>query len=263
VQYRVSSDPAGKVYSLPADQVARVEYADGRVVPGGALAATAAAPDASPTRPQGTPVVVNSGLSTGRSRPDYYRLHFTLGAEGAYFPDQLNARWNDDSLGLGMNQTIGFNARLDYRIVRPLAVSITGGYWTWELVRSYTLNGEEQYQETRQMTRIPLQLGLKLYVFRGLYLMPEGGIVLTRTRVSTSETHPEPTSTSASLTPLTYGGSIGCEIGAGPALIDISARYQILDVKDLSLSAQQGAFSERAQSVGIRIGIGFRALRKD
>ena len=161
-----------------------------------------------------------------------------------------------------MKQNIGASLRFDYRFVRRLAVSITAGYFGWELVRKYTRDGVSEYNETKKLTQIPVQLGLKLYPLGRFYIMPEGGINLLLSSVKTTDAHPTPANESVTSTPITYGGSIGYEIGAKSLLLDLSLRYQILNVNNLNYSAFRQSLNEQVTITTIRLGIGFNGHKK-
>ncbi len=287
LRYHRASDPSGKLQTIALNKVQGIRFADGREEKLVAVVRekttkvktaktktpkekTAKAPK--PKAPKTTvPKQVASKPKTPAAeklpRPasdprSFYRINLTVGPELAYFPSGLNKDWVSDSVGLGLQQNLGFSLRFDYRVARPVAISLTAGYSGWELVRRYTLNGADQYQETQKLTRIPLQLGVKVYLVKGLYLMPEGGVNLLMSSIKTSEAHPSPQSTSTTTTPITYGASLGYEAHLGKALVELSARYQILDVKDLNLNTLGQSYSNQVQFASVRLGIGFSARRK-
>lgn len=255
IRYRRFGETGGKTYTLATGKVQRIRYGDGReetfegVADRQSLEPTA---DGKPARPARGPRVT-------RSPNEFARVNLTLGVEGAYFPKTLNADWVSDSAGMGMGQNLGFSLRFDYRLHRRLALSLTGGYYGWQLTRRYTLYGNELYAETQNLIRIPLQAGVKLYLLGGLYVMPEGGVNLLMSTLSPSDTHPAPISTSTRLTPLAYGASLGGEVRLGGVLLDLSARYHLLDVQNLTLNSEGRTFSDRVQVVSVRVGIGFSA----
>jgi hypothetical protein len=255
IRYRRFGETGGKTYTLATGKVQRIRYGDGReetfegVADRQSLEPTA---DGKPARPARGPRVT-------RSPNEFARVNLTLGVEGAYFPKALNADWVSDSAGMGMGQNLGFSLRFDYRLHRRLALSLTGGYYGWQLTRRYTLYGNELYAETQNLIRIPLQAGVKLYLLGGLYVMPEGGVNLLMSTLSPSDTHPAPISTSTRLTPLAYGASLGGEVRFGGVLLDLSARYHLLDVQNLTLNSEGRTFSDRVQVVSVRVGIGFSA----
>lgn len=255
IRYRRFGETGGKTYTLATGKVQRIRYGDGReetfegVADRQSLEPTA---DGKPARPARGPRVT-------RSPNEFARVNLTLGVEGAYFPKTLNADWVSDSAGMGMGQNLGFSLRFDYRLHRRLALSLTGGYYGWQLTRRYTLYGNELYAETQNLIRIPLQAGVKLYLLGGLYVMPEGGVNLLMSTLSPSDTHPAPISTSTRLTPLAYGASLGGEVRFGGVPLDLSARYHLLDVQNLTLNSEGRTFSDRVQVVSVRVGIGFSA----
>ncbi len=283
--YTKPNDPTKAQYALLLSRLDRVRYADGRVEnlrkPAAVTPPVAVVTPPQPAPSAPAPVVVETPAAAPQPEPaaprtDYSarppaamytnskafaHIHLTVGPELAYFPESTNKQWGDVTAGLGMNQNVGGSVRFDFRFVRAVAISFTGGYNQWQLVRNYLQNGTEKYDETIKLTRIPLQAGLKFYA-GGLYLMPEAGVNLLTTTVKTSATHPSPSNQQNKATPVTYGASLGYEISAGGLLVDISARYQLLDVKNLNFGTVSPALTERIQFASVRLGIGFNALRK-
>ncbi|MEZ0607729.1 hypothetical protein ACAW74_04385 [Fibrella sp. WM1] len=225
----------------------------------------AAAPLPPPTEAPSAPVVASTAPAArypGDKR--FSRLHITIGPELALYPATLNKEraWLSDSTGFGMKQNVGGSLRVDVQLVRWAAVSITAGYAGWELVRSYTRDGFSEYTETKRLTQVPLQFGIKLYPVGGLYLLPEGGINLLFSSVKTSVGHPTPADESVSATPLTYGASAGVELRVNSLLLDLSLRYQLLNVKNLRFSGLNQTLNEQVAITAIRVGIGFQSQKK-
>lgn len=222
-------------------------------------------PVADPTRPQPT-TAYSAPASTATYTRDrsFGRIHLTVGPEFSYYPAQLNKGrdWLDDSTGFGMKQNIGASLRFDYRFLKPLAASVTVGYFGWELLRRYTRNGTDEYSETKRLTQIPVQLGLKLYPFGGLYVMPEGGVNLLFSSVKTSDAHPAPANESVRSTPISYGGSLGYEFRARALLLDLSVRYQLLNVSNLRYVNFNQTLNEQVSIGTVRLGIGFGSSEK-
>jgi hypothetical protein len=206
-----------------------------------------------------------SGESAPNSNSEAFeRIHLTLGPEFSYYPDPINNNraWLNDSTGFGMKQNIGASIRFDYRLLKPLAVSITAGYFGWELARRYTRNGTNEYTETKRLTQIPVQLGVKIYPAGGFYIMPEAGANFLFASVKTSDTHPTPANESVQSTPITYGASLGYEIRAKALLLDLSVRYQILNVNNFSYKEFKQNLNEQVNIASIRLGIGFNTFKK-
>ena len=269
VRYFVAAMPTTK-QALARNEVWKIVFSDGSVevitAPATNVVPTATDNATSPTT--ATPLRSESAgykapVATGRYRApaNYGRLNVTVGPEASLYTLMNQTRWTNEYAGLGMNQNIGGSLRIDYRLVKALAVSLTGGYSRWDLVRNYQLGGVEKYDETVQLTRIQALAGIKIYA-GSLYLLPEGGVNLTTTKTTTSGAHPKPTNEQASSTPITYGASLGYEFNMGSFLIDLSGRYQILDVKNLSFGAISPALTEKIQFASLRVGIGFSAFRK-
>ncbi|GAB3504507.1 hypothetical protein GCM10027341_34910 [Spirosoma knui] len=273
--YTKASDPTNTQYELLLTRLDRIRYVDGReeifrqAVVSKQPKGPSRADNEAPVKTTPAPVPTDD-LSTGSATASYKdpmafpHLHLTVGPEFAYYPNALNANraWLDDSTGFGMKQNIGFSLRLDYLLFRRLGASLTAGYYGWELVRRYTRDGVDQYSETKRLTQVPIQLGLKLYPFGSFYVMPEAGATLAFASVNTSANHPTPADESVRSTPITYGGSLGYEIRSKALLLDLSLRYQLLNVKNLNYTAFRQSLNEQVNIASFRIGIGFNALKK-
>ncbi|CCH52909.1 hypothetical protein BN8_01950 [Fibrisoma limi BUZ 3] len=205
-----------------------------------------------------------AATTTPGEKSSFGRIHLTVGPEFSYYPGGLNKDrdWLDDSTGFGMKQNIGASLRFDYQFLSWIGVSATAGYFGWELVRKYTRDGVSEYNETKRLTQIPLQLGIKIYPVGSFYIMPEGGVNLLSGSVKTTDTHPTPADESVSATPVTYGASLGYEIRSNALLIDLSIRYQILNVSNFNYSAFGQRLNESVNVAGFRIGIGLNTLKK-
>ncbi len=284
VYYTKPNDPANTQYELLLSRIDRIRYTDGREevfrkTPGGSVAASpVVAVPVKPTVDASPATVSQSSQKRASSNNDsapgasasyvdpkaFSRIHLTIGPEFAYYPSPLNKdrAWLDDSTGFGMKQNVGASLRFDYALLRRVAVSLTAGYYGWELVRKYTRDGVGEYDETKKLTQIPVQLGVKLYPVGSFYIMPEGGVTMLFSSVKTSDTHPTPANESVTSTPITYGGSLGYEIRGKALLLDLSLRYQILNVNNLRFDNFNQSLSEQVNIGSIRLGIGFHSSKK-
>ena len=276
--YTKSNDPTNTQQELSLSQLDRIQYADGRedTISKPSAVSTPATPVVSPAQSAETTAPDNarpklvasesySAPATSASTKNtgaFARVHVTIGPEISLFSQSGVARWSNQYSGLGMNQSIGASLRFDYRLIQAVAVSFTGGYYQWELVRNYLQNNTEKYDETIQLTRIPIQVGAKLCPYKGFYLLPEAGVNLLMSSAKTSGAHPAPTNEQSSTTPITYGASLGYEFNLGGLLLDLSGRYQILNVKNLNFGAIAPSLTEQVQFGSLRLGIGFNALKK-
>ena len=276
--YTKPESPNGPPYELLLGRLDKITYADGREEVfgkgvGGTSGKTLAGTSAAPTKPARQPKAKKSKpaayqapaeLASYKNPEAFERLQVTVGPEFSYYADFLNKdrAWLNDSTGFGMKQNVGASLRIDYRVLKPVAISITAGYFGWELYRRYTLNGLDEYAETQRLTQIPVQLGIKLYPFGGFYIMPEGGVDLMFASVKTSETHPTPANESITASPVTYGASIGTQISANKLLFDLSLRYQIVNVNNLTYQTFSHNLTESLNVASIRLGIGFKTLKK-
>ena len=249
--------------------------------------AVAAAPKTSTTTPE-TDATPAPTLATGSASPapsaptsrsaasqatvfsvprddEFNRLQVSVGPEFSVFPSFINKNraWVNDTIGFGMKQNLSFGIRADYRIIRPVAVSFSVGYAGWELVRNFSRDGVPSGTETVKLTRIPVQGGLKLYPDRGgLYLMPEGGVTLLNASLTAEEGAAGTVTESVNKTAVNYGGSVGYEIRKGPILLDLSVRYNLMNVSGVAFSINSTTISESVHAVSVRLGIGFGTLKK-
>ncbi|WP_020607109.1 hypothetical protein [Spirosoma spitsbergense] len=278
--YTRPNDPANTQRELLLSQLDRIQYADGReeIIPKPAVASAPATPVANAAQPVETAASGNAQsklVSTeSYSAPSvpvatknaggFARVHVTIGPELAYYPELINKdnAWLNDSTGFGMKQNIGISVRFDYRVFRRLAASVTAGYYGWELVRRYTRDGVSEYSETKTLTQIPVQLGLKIYPSGNFYLLPEGGVTILSSSLKTSDTHPTPDNESIQSTPITYGVSVGYEMDVKSLLLDLSARYQLMNVNNLRYTNFNQVLNEKVSIASIRLGIGFKSFKK-
>ena len=284
IYYTKPGDPSKRTYQQLLSRLDRIRYADGheetfQKPTVSTLAADPGSPPkpVSPTpAPAETPVVASSPTPpvssdtylakptpvVPKNSPVFGRIHLTIGPELAYFPASINKQWSDVAVGIGINQNIGGSLRFDYRFMRSAALSLSAGYSNWQLVRNYVKNGVEQYDETIQQTRIPLQVGLKVYVGTRFYVMPQAGVNLLSISVKTSASHPAPDNQKSNATPVSYGAGIGYEIQAGRLLIDLSGHYQLMNVRNLNFGTVAPVLSEQVQFASVRLGIGLNELFK-
>ncbi|MBD2751845.1 porin family protein [Spirosoma validum] len=276
--YTKPETPDGPQYELLLSRLDHIRYADGKEetfrkavgsTPSVGISSAPSAPASQPDRstekePKSQLTEYSAPSASARYSNAFGRLQATIGPEFAYYPDPVNKdrAWLNDSTGFGMKQNIGASLRVDYRLLKPLAISITAGYFGWELVRRYTREGVDEYTETKRLTQIPVQLGVKIYPAGGFYIMPEAGATFLFASVKTSDMHPIPADESAKSTPITYGASLGYEIRSKALLFDLSLRYQLLNVNNLNYAAFNQSLSEQVNIASIRLGIGFNAIKK-
>ena len=273
--YTKPETPNGPQYELLLSRLDRIRYANGKeelfskavgVSPSGGASSgtpvTTSQPDRSLPKSQLTEYSAQG--TSARYKNGFERIHLTVGPEFSYYPDPINKdrAWLNDSTGFGMKQNIGASLRFDYRLLKPLAISITAGYFGWELLRRYTRNGLDEYTETKRLTQIPVQVGFKVYPAGGFYIMPEGGASFLTASLKTSDLHPTPANESVTSTPITYGASLGYEVHVNAFLLDLSVRYQILNVNNLSYATFKQSLSESVNVTSFRLGIGFSGVKK-
>ncbi len=200
-----------------------------------------------------------------RSTDAFNRLQVSIGPEVSFFPAFLNKDhlWISDTVGFGMTQNVGAGLRIDYRIVRPVAISVSVGYAGWELVRNFSREQKPVGAETVKLTRIPVQIGLKIYPDKGgLYLLPEAGITLLQSSLTANAGTPDSQSESVNKIMVSYGGGVGYEIRKGAILLDLGLRYTLTSVSGLTYTLNSTTIQESVHSLSVRLGFGFGTMKK-
>ncbi|MCF0075181.1 porin family protein [Dyadobacter sp. CY261] len=180
-------------------------------------------------------------------------ITMTIGAEGMHMLG--NDNWVKDDEKAAFGNGVGATAALDLHLTGHFALSVSGGYNQWRVSRNYVEDGQTRFSAKTSFIEIPLHLGLKLYPFKGLYLMPEGGY-----HIYTFE-YQDGTELSENITggSLAYGGRVGYELRTGVFLMDISAKYNLVNIGDLGNGfAGMGP----ARYAGVRLGVGFIKRKK-
>jgi hypothetical protein len=242
VYYHLFSQPEKGIQKLMLKDVARIRFKDGR----------------EETFEQHLELPVRETKVTRTRRQKRLKLPqshsndpaftFQVGAEGLRMLGGDN--WVNDDEKAAFEYGAGATAALDLHLTGHFAVSLRGGYNKWQVSRNYVENGETLFNAKTTLTQIPLHLGLKLYPFKGFYLMPEGGYHLYTFDYQDGSELSEKISGGS----LAYGGSIGYEIRTGAFLMDISAKYNVLNIQDLGNGfTGMGA----ASYAGLRLGLGF------
>lgn len=244
-------------------QVDRLKYANGRQETMAPAPVIEVAPAPAPiSNYQAIPQVVSK---PARSADAFNRLQVGVGPEVSFFPAFLNKDhlWISDTVGFGMTQNVGASLRVDYRIVRPIAISFSVGYAGWELVRNFSREQKAVGACTVKLTRIPVQVGLKIYPDRGgLYLLPEAGVTLLQSSLTTDVGTPDSQSESVNKMVVNYGGGVGYEIRKGTILLDLGLRYTLTSVSGLTYTINSTTIQESVHSFSVRLGIGFGTMKK-
>ncbi len=189
-----------------------------------------------------------SGRLPGNALAARPLLSFSIGADGLYMLG--NANWVSEDERTGFRQGIGGSVVLDYHPLSFLALSLRGGYYNWQVDRDYVENGAVQFSSISKFTLIPVHLGLKLYPYKGVYVMPEAGYDLYTFDYDDGTTQSEVIKGGN----IGYGGSVGVEVRSKSLLLDIALRYQLLAVEDLGNGFTQIG---PASYAGVRVGVGF------
>ncbi|CAG5009135.1 Peptidoglycan-associated lipoprotein [Dyadobacter sp. CECT 9275] len=181
----------------------------------------------------------------------------TVYGEGLYVIESLSKNWSDLNTGIGMLQGFGGGIQLSYFLTSKVGVTFQTGFSQWQVERKYVSMVPEkilQFTAEDKVTRIPLQVGLKLYPIRNIYFNPFGGGQLTKRTTKTSELHPNglQTITTKGFIPA-VGAAIGFEKYFGPVFLDVAAQYHYILNKDFS------EITDPLHFAGLRIGIGFKS----
>ena len=249
--------------AIRLSQIDRLNYADGRqeVIAPAPVVEVAPAP-APVTNYQASPQVVSKSVIAASA---FNQLQVSIGPELSFFPGFVNKDhlWISDTIGFGMKQNAGASLRVDYRFIRPVAVSFSVGYAGWELVRNFSREQKPVGSETVKLTRIPVQIGLKIYPDQGgLYLLPEAGVTLLQSSLTADADTPDAKSESVNKMVVNYGAGFGYEIRKGGFLLDLGLRYTLTSVSGLTYAINSTTIQESVHSFSVRLGIGFGSMKK-
>lgn len=176
--------------------------------------------------------------------------------EGLYVIESLSPQWSNIQTGIGMLQGFGGGLMFNFYLSKRVGFTVQGGYSKWMVERRYVSPAPEkelQYTADETLTRIPVQLGVKLYPFHNAYFHVFGGGQLLKRVTATSELHPLglQTLSTQSFQPA-VGGALGFEKYFGSMFIDFAAQYNLV----LTNSFQE--ITDPLHFAGIRIGLGFK-----
>lgn len=276
IEYKNPDDKEETIYFISGADVAKIEYADGRIVD---MTASVKPPSAkkekNKDKPKSDPVVKKQNRKkitfdqeiagqSGKGKPrqllDIPRFVIGVGAEASYVLEPLSKKWVSTSDSIGLQQGFGGSLRADLHVTKGIALSLGAGYNVWQVKRNYvttdiTTNTKVvQYATQDKFQVIPIQAGIKLYLMKGFYLMPEASFNIITASSSYKDgivVNPNGNKTSStSVSKIGYGGSIGCEIYKLPTVIDISVRFQVINAE------QFRSLNEPLYYAGLRLGIG-------
>jgi len=195
------------------------------------------------------------GITTGKEKKAVIRERQTtglivgLGLAAAYMLG--DSPWVSEE-GMGFRQGFGGSARLQYTLPsRKLGFMGTVGYSQWSVRRVF---GPEE-EITLAFKNLSVSAGIKTYFGGGFYFSIEGGLhnlQLGSETVIDSEVEAASENTSE----IGIAGGVGYEFLAGPLLLDISGKYNLIgiglnpDYEDLG----------NIGFIGVRLGIGYIVL---
>ncbi len=261
--YAAPSSGTAAPKAVLLSQVDRLKYADGRQETIAPAPVVEVAPTPAPV--SNYRAIPQAVAKPARSTDAFNRLQVSIGPEVSFFPAFLNKDnlWISDTVGFGMAQNVGASLRIDYRIVRPVAISFSVGYAGWELARNFSREQKPVGTETVKLTRIPVQVGLKIYpTSGGLYLLPEAGVTLLQSSLTAEAGTPDTQSESVNKMVVNYGAGFGYEIRKGAILLDLGLRYTLTSVSGLTYAINSTTIDESVHSFSVRLGIGFGAMKK-
>jgi hypothetical protein len=270
VKYTTTDANKGEEFMLSGKDVERVEYADGTIKDFSSKSNKKKDPNSSTKKPKkdtrkkddfSQQVAKQKKSSKPRQLLDIPRLVIGVGAEGTYILEPLSKQWVAANDSAGLQQGIGLSFRADFHITKGIALSASVGYNLWQVQRNYvskdlqTQTNIVQYSSTDKFGIIPVQAGIKLYLAKGFYIMPEASYNIIVSNYSNNNgAVPNPNGTiqvDTKLSKLGYGGSIGFEVYKKSFIIDVSARFNMIQANNFR------NFNEPLTYAGLRLGIGF------
>ncbi len=193
-----------------------------------------------------------------RDESDYRYSSVTIGGDYWHFRSE-NPQLSQESNGLGLTGTFGGSLRLGKRFSKLFGLSLTVGYAGYSVDRNYLYedDGELYYQTTEQLSLFPAHLGVKIYVAGPVYLMPEGGGLLTVYKAKVADGHPNP-ETGFNHKHFTYrfGGGLGYEMRFNKLLVDANLYYHASAI-DAGFNPVYTFEKGYLGTFGARLGIGF------
>ncbi|MEI7581224.1 hypothetical protein [Runella sp.] len=262
VEYRrLGTPPNSPVYELSREKIQKIEYGNGDVesfeneLDKSKTIVRKEKPDKTPKAKSATSK--NPKQTTG-SPPKELNKHSNIPKEskisinGAFVGSYIvkDNFWVADSSGIGLRQGIGGALQVNFRLSKRIWLSFQGGYNQFQTNRLYTTPDKDiLYTAKTKLSIIPIHLGLKAYLAKGVYLGLWGGVNYLTTdfgsygdyNLQTKRFSPTGTAT------------LGFEPRIGPIKLDIGLQYSYATVNATSVYESSPAI----QIPQIKLGIGF------
>lgn len=270
VEYLNLSENDGVVYIVSGYDVAKIEYADGTIkdytlkekkkkIPTTTITEKSKPSDYDKT------ITIKKVSPSKKGFLDSPRFVVGIGVEGTYVLEPLSKRWVATNDSAAIQQGYGYIFQADYHITKGVAFNFGIGLNQWKVQRNYLQREAKsqvntiQYTSTDNFLMIPIQAGLKFYIAKGFYLMPNATYNLLSSKLITKDglvQNPNGNNEfKFSSNNIGYGGSIGCEVYKRPLIIDLSARFQTANFNKFR------SIDEPLSYAGLRLGIGFDVAR--
>ncbi|GAB3926064.1 OmpA family protein [Larkinella terrae] len=154
----------------------------------------------------------------------------------------------------GYAHTLGFGGvvQVDYRFSSRFSLGIQTGYRRWSTLVEYKESRDAPPIRTYHSlaSQIPVRLALRAYLYRGLYIMPEGGINLLSVKAGFDGEQKTFKATQTG-----YGAALGYTTNLnGKVHFDLCAFYQAAKSKK---AWEQEWGNPAMHYAGLRLGIGF------
>lgn len=193
----------------------------------------------------------SSSSSAVEKKRGHKGFTFTIGARMDQILGGKSNAWSSKS-GIGLQRSLGGDINLNYRLGNVFGLLLNTGFLQSSVLKEYVTEEISQYSTRETLRQIPLQVGIRIYVLKNVYLQATGGGQYLQMVYSSlgSDIFGYDTYTSSAIKP-GYGGGLGYELQLGNFLIDITGQYNSL------LSDGFYGSSAAMPTVGLRAGIGF------
>lgn len=142
---------------------------------------------------------------------------------------------------------------INYALNKKFEVVINAGFSKTSVTKKYLTEEVLQFSTVETLSRIPVQLGIRMYVLGGLYIQPMiGGQKFRITSVTRDSQVDEEASYSSSAKGYSYGGYAGYLFRFGKLVVDLSGHYTLIN----STKGFYGTSSSMPVA-GIRLAVGF------
>ena len=260
IEYRrAGAAPNSPVYELSRDKIQKIEYENGEIESFAKISAkpTEMARTEKPSKPSKAKSVTSKSpkpttppkeLIKDSNTSKDSKISINAAFVGSYIvKDNF---WVADSNGVGLRQGIGGSLQFNFRLSKRIWLSLQGGYNQFQTNRLYTTPDKDIFYTAKtKLSIIPIHLGLKAYLTKGVYLgLFGGGNYLTTEFSSYGDYNLQTKRFSPTGTAM-----LGFEPRVGPVKLDIGFQYSYVTVNATSTYEVSPAI----HIPQIRLGIGF------